>query len=110
MPYQTACDQLKVGILTKHYFADLAHVPVTLDPLERHRLTGDHIGKTLLGDIAKCLLLFRRINAARPPGKFDACQPSAGDAYSEKTTHVNIFANLIAITPQMGEEIALAEA
>lgn len=67
MPCQTPLylDQVAIQTVEQH-LADLAPVPVNLDPFDNDRLIGDHMRKALPGDITECLPLFRRINAAQP--------------------------------------------
>ena len=64
---RAALDLHQVAIHTgQQHLAHLAPVSISLDPLNRHRLTGDHIGQALLGNIAECLPLFRCIDAGQP--------------------------------------------
>jgi hypothetical protein len=48
-------------------------VSVNLGPLDRHRLSCYLLGQALLGDIAECLPLFRRINAGQPNFVLGVC-------------------------------------
>ena len=66
MPCQTALYLHQVAIQTgQQHLAQLAPVLFDFDSLDRHRLTCDQIGQTLLEGIAECLPLFRRINSGQ---------------------------------------------
>ena len=67
MPCQTALNLLQVAIQTiQQHPADFAPIPVNLNPLHRYKLTGHLLDQALLGNIAECLTLFRRINSGQP--------------------------------------------